>query len=142
MKRIGNYQLIAVFTLIAGWLAVPSAANAASIKWNNNVRQAWDTAKSQRQPLLIYLHSEGCIYCRKLERETFQDANLAADLQRFVAASVTAEDEPRLVKFLKVRGFPTIVLVRQNGEVVDVITGFVTAKELRSRLQSVGSSRR
>ena len=48
---------------------------------------------------------------------------------------MSRQTHPKLVKSLKVKWFPTTVLVGRNNKVMDVIEGYVDAKTFQRRLK-------
>jgi thioredoxin-related protein len=110
--------------------------NPAPSGWRTDMKRAWQTAQQSRRPLLLYFKMANCVYCRKMERETLADEALANDIQtRFVSANLTLEQDADLVRQYQVRTFPTMVIVSPGGKVIDHISGYVAAKDLRTRLR-------
>jgi thioredoxin-related protein len=104
--------------------------------WQTDVKRAWQTAQQSRRPLLLYFKMANCVYCRKMERETFADQALTDDLRSgFVSANLTLEQHADLVRQYQVRTFPTTVIVSPGGNVIDHIPGYVGANDLRTRLK-------
>ena len=130
--RLGKSLLILLVTtssLVAADFTAP--------EWHHDARQAWQLAREQQRPMLLYFTMSGCVYCRKMERDTFADASVAQDIRdRFVAAHVTAEQNANLVRSLKVRSYPTTVIISPHAGVIDYISGYVSPEQLRSRLQA------
>jgi len=87
--------------------------------------------------MLLYFSMNQCVFCRKMERETLANANVAGDIQeKFVAVSVTAEKNGDLVKKFHVRTFPATVIVSPKLVVLDYMTGYVGPTELKTRLET------
>ena len=77
-------------------------------------------------------------YCRKLEQTTLQNADVQAKIhRRFVAATFDSSSQPDLVRRLGLRAFPSLVIVAPDGQVLDVITGYLSAVQLQARIQKV-----
>ena len=53
----------------------------------------------------------------------------------FEPVYVTRRAHPKLVKSLKIKWYPTTVLVAPNNKVLDMIEGYVDAGKLKNRLQ-------
>jgi thioredoxin-related protein len=103
--------------------------------WQTNHQEAWRSAKSEHRPLLLYISSDNCVYCRKMVHDTLSDKGVAADIQRkFVPVSVAAEDNRRLVRQLRVKAYPTTVIISPKSVVLDYIPGYVGPDELKVRL--------
>jgi protein disulfide-isomerase len=103
--------------------------------WATNPNQAWKSAQVSQRPLLLFITTDNCVYCRKMEQDTFSNRRVAADIQNeFVAANVDAKTNPDLVRKLKVQSYPTTVIISPKAGVVDYIPGYVAPRELLTRL--------
>jgi thioredoxin-related protein len=79
----------------------------------------------------------GCPHCEKMIEETYHLPNVEQFVsESFESVHVSSKTQPTLVKSLKVKWFPTTVLVGPNNKIVDVIEGFVDAKTFERRLQT------
>jgi hypothetical protein len=98
---------------------------------------AWTAAQKSNRPILLYVTASGCPHCEKMVAETYHLPNV----EQFVAESfesirVNGQTNPTLVKALKVKWYPTTILVGTNNKVMDVIEGYVDAKTFQTRLQT------
>lgn len=118
---------------IVGWTA--DAPKTASGPWHSDLKTAWETASEQERPLLVFLTTDGCAYCQKMKQTTLRDKGVQADLSaRFIPVVLNSKDEPDLVKMLKIRVYPSVVVIEPSGDVVESISGYQTAKQLREKL--------
>lgn len=124
---------------MVGLLSVCSSGMAESPAkgtWQSDADRAWQSARTAHRPLLLYFTMAGCVYCRRMERETFADQSVAADIEaKFVAANLTAEKNPDLARRLGVRSYPTTVILSPQAGVLDRIPGYVGPAQLRDRLR-------
>ncbi len=98
---------------------------------------AWETAREQQRPLLLFVTMDGCAHCQKMKQTTLRDKEVQSDLQaRFVPVALNVKDEPELVKILRLRLFPAMVVIQPNGDVLESISGYQTPKQLREKLSS------
>ena len=112
-------------------------------QWQTDVNRAWQTAQASRRPLILYFKMANCAFCRKMERETFTDQALTADMRdKFVAANLNLEQHGDLVKRYQVRTFPTTVVISPDARVIDHIPGYIGPKDLRTRLRVAAESLR
>jgi protein disulfide-isomerase len=85
--------------------------------------------------MLLYISSENCVYCKKMVHDTLADKNVAARIQEeFVPVSVAAEDNRLLVRKLRVRSYPTTIIVSPKSVVLEYISGYISADEMKMRL--------
>ena len=112
-----------------------SIAEPSQIVWMADVTKAWEISQQWKQPLLLFISSENCLYCDKMKEETYGDVKVAADInESFVAASIMGKDWQVLVKKLSVKHYPATVIISPHNKVLDRIEGFVAPTELRTRL--------
>lgn len=82
----------------------------------------------------IRFHAEWCGPCKAMQPivdKVFKDDKYSS--LKFKDIDVDEDDEDLTTKF-KIRGVPTIVIVDDNGEVVDKMVGSGTEKDLRNFL--------
>ncbi len=114
-----------------------SAARGEELTWHKNVQQAWRQAQAENRPMLLYAHMHNCHYCRKLEQTTLRNASVQAEIQRrFVAASFDSAHQRDLVRRLRLRSYPSLIIVAPDGKVLDVMTGYLTAGQLQNRIRT------
>jgi protein disulfide-isomerase len=103
--------------------------------WKTSHQEAWQAARAEHRPMLLYITTQNCFYCRKMVEETLSDADVAKDIQTsFVPVSLTAQANRLLVRKLRVKSYPTTVIISPGSVVLDYITGYVSPEELHTRL--------
>jgi protein disulfide-isomerase len=123
----------------AGWIAglvVLTAASTASAKgWMRDVERALSVAQSEQRPLVLFVSSDHCVHCDRMIATTFRDVNVRQTLgSSFVVAAIKGAERPDLIEHLQIRSFPTTVLVSPEGEVLDLVIGYVDAERFQQRL--------
>jgi thioredoxin-related protein len=127
-------NLLAVAFLIVA--AVPSAGQ--EIHWCRDYRTAWEEAHATGRPLLLDFGTESCFWCKKLDATTFRDPAIVETVNDgFVALHVDANREPVLVRTLRIKSFPTLVLAGPDGAVLGRVIGYTDAARFKQRLQEV-----
>jgi len=100
-------------------------------------------ARSTRKPIMINFYADWCVYCKKLDRETLQDPEVARTLESgFIAIRLNAEDaKARLSyrgksfsyaefsRYFGVTAFPSIAFLNDRGEPIIMLPGFVPAPQ-------------
>ncbi|NOY41929.1 MAG: thioredoxin family protein [Planctomycetes bacterium] len=100
------------------------------------VEQAWEAAIAAKKPLLVMFTSDNCVYCRKMLAETYGNPAVRKMLAgRTESVLAHANEYGELAKRMGIRGFPTTLVVSHQGEVLDLMEGFV---EPRAFVQRVG----
>lgn len=87
-------------------------------------RAALATARKANRPLLLVFHAEHCVYCKRMQHDTFADSGVRAVLKKHIVYFVDTDLEPALVrKYLPPPGLipaycvvnPADETVRKNG---------------------------
>jgi protein disulfide-isomerase len=105
-----------------------SDADESSLKWHSNLEEAIEIAKQDQKVILVnFTGSDWCIWCIRLEDEVFsKDAFQDYTDEKLVLVkldfprSLPQSDETRaynkvLLEKFGIRGFPTLVLLDENG---------------------------
>ena len=98
---------------------------------------AWTAAQKSNRPILVFASAPSCPHCVKMVGETYRAAqikDLVAD--SFETVYVDRMEQPELAAKLRIRWFPTTIIVGPDNQVIDVIEGFVDAKTLAQRLRT------
>lgn len=126
----------ALFVVCVTILSRPLLAE--EIAWKTDVRSAWQTAQAANRPLLLFVTSSHCPYCRKMQSNTLSSPTVARRVQdSYVPVMVNADDSAAIAAQLKVSGVPTTLLVLPDGRIADRVEGYVSPAKLQGRLESV-----
>jgi thioredoxin-related protein len=124
-------QPLAAAGLLSGNVAWQSAANDADIS------RAFELARAQKKPVLLYWGATWCPPCNQLKATLFNRQDFAVLSRSFVAVSVDG-DKPgaqKLGQRFKVSGYPTTVLLRADGAEITRLPGEVDAPQALAVLQ-------
>jgi thiol:disulfide interchange protein len=98
---------------------------------------AWTAAQKSNRPILLYITMSGCPHCEQMIDQTYHLPKIEHMVaESFESIKVNGPSQPALVKALKVKWYPTTILVGTNNKVVDVIEGYVDADTFQRRLQT------
>ena len=129
------------FVLVAAMIVCKSGM-AAEIPWSTNIEDALHQAAVNGQPVLMEFTADWCVFCKKMEKTTFTNADVAQRISRdFVAVKVDADQNKDLVKDLGIKGLPAILIVSPDLKVIERISGFQTPEALIPKLDAVIASR-
>lgn len=113
----------------------------ASIPWNSSSQAAFEQAHQNTQEILVYLYTDWCGYCRRMNQTTFTDAQLINEMgDRFVWLKLNAEtdsDGLEMQRRFQVTGYPTILVLDSNGREIDRIPGFVGPERFVQTVQDI-----
>ena len=111
---------------------VPTSGN-----WKTDANQAWQSAQQEQRLMLLFITTENCLYCRKMEKDTFADQKVAAGIrQNCIPVAVLAENNETLVQKFRVRSYPTTVIISPKSGVVDYIVGYLGPDQFSRRLDA------
>jgi len=89
-------------------------------------------AKQENKPMLVDVYATWCGPCKRLDKIVFSDDEAGKFINsQFISLKVDGEkgEGPELLKKFNIPGYPTILLVNQNGEEIDRLVGFDGNKE-------------
>ena len=87
--------------------AVAPAAAGTKVFAHTDVDHAWAAVQQSQRPLLLFVSTNNCYFCDKMEAETYIHPQIQASLQTlFVTAKIKKEQNPQLVEQLGVRASP------------------------------------
>ncbi len=143
-KETGVKSFVKVLILLAFISTIVFAINttgnnkssATELKWNEKVESAIAVAKKENKPILVdFTGSDWCIWCKKLSEEVFTqkefieyaNKNLVLvklDFPKNIEQSQeTVYYNRQMAQKYGIQGFPTIILLDSNGEVINY-TGY------------------
>jgi len=131
MNALNRLPKIAFFGLLVCCQYVDAGA------WHRDVGQAFKVAQAEQKPVILFLSMNGCTYCDKMIQTTLSDLTVRKAIgSGYVPAAIKASERPDIVRQLRVRSFPTTVLVSPTGQVLEQLTGYVAAEKLTSSLRN------
>ncbi|MBI3838735.1 MAG: thioredoxin family protein [Planctomycetia bacterium] len=111
---------------------------AQEVAWNTDIQSAWQTAQMTNRPLLVFVTSSSCPYCRKMESNTLASPAIARRIRSsYVPVVVNAEESGAIAAQLQVRSVPTTIVISPDARMADRLEGYVPASKLQARLESV-----
>lgn len=91
---------------------------------------ACETAKKENKWVLIDFYTTWCGPCKMLDKVTWKDTEVKAWLKdNAINLKVDAEADVELAKKYKVNAYPTIVILKSDGTVLDRLTGYRPPKD-------------
>lgn len=137
-----SLKLLQVLTLGLAACVVTGAANAEPLErpanWHDNISSAWKQAKELDRPILIYVASNSCTFCRKMEHGTLKNPEVARQVEaRFVGVSINSSNQPNVARSLRIRAYPTTLVYAPDGKLITSMRGYVGPEEFHQKLKSI-----
>ena len=102
--------------------------------WLQHPDAAFTQAAAEDKPLVIVFHADWCPVCQKMERTTFQNAEVVERLRSVVPLKVDVDDRQDLADRFGVTALPTTVVATPAGETVTFKTGYLDAAQFLALL--------
>jgi thiol-disulfide isomerase/thioredoxin len=128
-----------IFVFIAAFLSIslPASSSYAAITWAGSLNSGLKEAKAKNKPVMVDFYTDWCGWCKKLDRDTYADPEVANLAKKFVCVKVNGDKYSDLVSKYGVSGYPTILFLDAGGEKLDGIVGYVNADGMVSKMNSV-----
>lgn len=126
-----------VYRVEALSLVKASRVRDAKIAWGEDHDRGLAEAKRARKPVVLVLYAEWCSWCKKLFGESLPDPRIRMLSDRFVWVKVNSDLDKKIYGKYGQNGFPLIVLLSPDGDVVGRIDGFRDGAALYGELSSL-----
>jgi thiol:disulfide interchange protein DsbD len=135
-KMIFSLFVIAVST----YALMPSEKQ--SPDWKVFSESKYDMSLKNNERMIIDFYADWCIPCKELDALTFSNSDVIDESKRYTAykADLTQSGSPEnesLTKRFRIRGVPTILIIDEQGNEIERITGFVNAETFLQKIRSV-----
>lgn len=107
-----------------------------SINWLYSYNEALNKARQENKPIMMDLYTEWCGWCKKLDDETYQDKKIIEASINLVSLKIDAEKNPDIAEKYNAAGYPTILFINAQGNVIGGGSGFRNADELLSEIEA------
>ena len=129
--------------------ASPTAGQAAStpeaekgVAWLDSLAEAKAKAQAEGKPLVIDFYTIPCPPCEEFEDKVVPSAEVSRYADAFVWVSINGEEDTDASGQFAVKGYPTIIVMRPDGEVLYRKAGLPTVAEFAGALKKASASRR
>ncbi len=118
----------------------PVAMKGVQFKMNPSYKAVVAQAKAENKPILLDFYTTWCAPCKWLDKDVFE-LDVVADLlnKNFINVKVDAEkgEGPALAQKFSVGGFPTLIYLNSNGDVIEKQLGMTTATTVMNQAKKV-----
>jgi thioredoxin 1 len=126
-------------TVTSGNYHVTNSSNSTvvsnNIEWYKNLDEGLNVAQKEHKPLFVAFQASWCPYCQKMNSETYTDVNVQDKINNnYVPVIIDGDNHPDLCSKYGVKGYPTIVILDQNGQQTKHINSFQSANDLLNQI--------
>lgn len=114
------------------------AGQAAEIRWEKTYGAARKLASKTGKLVMVDFYTDWCGWCKKLDEDTYTDANVVKLASQVVSVKLDAEKEGKeQAKKYGVKAFPTILFLTAKGEVAGKIVGYLPPARFAGELTRI-----
>jgi len=136
MKKIILFLLVSLLSCTL--LAAPTPTQKpTTIQWQP-YSQAFALAQKQHKLVYVYIGSDSCYYCKKMEQESFTDKTVISLLNsNYIPTEINIDKNPTLASQFNVQGTPMSIFITPNQKILGQIPGYLPAKDFTQALNYV-----
>ena len=130
--------------LIAGAAFALPSKRGPGVQWDKYDTKTLAAASSAGKPVVIDFYADWCLPCKELDANTFTDADVIREMDRFVRvkADLTLADDPKaqaLAKQYNVIGVPAIVFLDASGREIRALrlNQYENAEKFLARIRQI-----
>ena len=122
--------------LILALIAVPALAE--GVDWKEDYGALLDAAESEQKIFMIDFYTSWCTFCKALEKESFEDAEISALInENFVAAQLDGDVQKAATARFSPEGYPTVVFATPDGDEILRFAGYRTRDQVYEIVKKV-----
>jgi len=137
----------------AGHLLMAGGPENKAINWQSSLKEAHKLAIQQNKPIMLVFGAEWCGFCKKLEKTTLANPQLAKYVNdTFVSVHIDVDEEERVAQILDVKSLPCTIILSPNADLLGRFEGFLkpapmyekltSAKKLHTNIQQAAGQKR
>ena len=111
-------------TILFALLVSLSALDIYAVSWQSDLDGALDSAKSSGDPIMVDFYTDWCHWCKKMDSDTYCDSRVNELARDFICVQIDAENKPDLARKYSVRGYPTVIFLDSEGQVMQSVSGY------------------
>lgn len=109
--------------------------------WKASLESALSEAQQKQKYVLADVYTDWCGWCKKLDKDTFQDAQMVKYLKsKFICVKLNAEGSKEgkaAAKKYHVHGFPCSLVFNTEGKFIGRLSGYMEPDKFQSALEDL-----
>ena len=111
-------------------VAYAQQPEALSIQWHNSPSTAFAEAEASGRPVLVFVGTQWCHYCKIMQTETWNHPTIVETLAKnFIALKLDGDRDQSIVAPLKLSGYPATLVYTSQGQPVVKHEGKMSAAQ-------------
>ena len=94
------------------------------VPWLSSMDEALQQAGKKNQPIMIDVYADWCVWCKRLDSDTYSNADVVAKATDFVNLKLDADANRSIVQRYQVGGLPTILFLDAQGREIHRVVGY------------------
>lgn len=140
MKTPAASTSVQVPAVVPSQEAAPTPFPAAGYPWQTNVDEACRLAQQHNVPVLAFVTSASCPYCKMMREQTLRSLPVAREIgANFIPLRIERGSNPALERQLAIKSYPTMVVLRSDKAEVGRMAGFIQAPQFIGNLRKIES---
>jgi len=140
VKFVGWIPLLALLLCVGILGAIRENHFQSDIGWVKNYEAGLGQARQTHKPLLLCFHTPSCEWCRKMDAETFTDAQVIELSHRFVCVRLDSEVDAAVIAGYDVQEYPTTIIADSKGRALASLSGYLSSDRFARVLQTASES--
>ena len=88
--------------------------------------------------ILLYVEMDNCPWCKKMNREVFDDSSNLNELQKLYEIKKVKKGSSDIPSFIKTKYYPTTYILSSDGKkVIDELPGYMKAEDYLDYLKTL-----
>ncbi len=108
-----------------------------NLVWSTSYKESLEQAKLKKLPILIKFEASWCVWCEKMEEETFTDPEVKKELEKFVCVKIDVDKQVDIAKAYKIKSLPRTIVINIYDEIVGDWLGYHEAPAFSKLLRDV-----
>jgi len=92
---------------------------------SGELKDALLKARKEHKPVMVYVKSESCAYCKKMNERTLSDAGVQENIKGFIVVTADKNDVETKKYLPATRYTPTIYFISPKFKVVNTVKGYL-----------------
>ncbi len=121
------------------------------LAWQPDLKSAHVIASRENKPMLLVFGAEWCGWCKKLEKTTLENPQMANYInETFVPVHIDVDDHKKIAEILEVESLPCTIVLSPEADLLGRFEGFAkpgpmykklaAAKALQGRISQASSA--